>query len=66
MTRLSYIETELRRHSFRVTGITAYLQNGGLPEHAQQMAAHESARTMKLYDRRIDKVTLDEAERIVL
>jgi len=31
---------------------------------AQQMAAHESART--LYDRRNDQVTLDQVERIVL
>jgi hypothetical protein len=29
-------------------------------EHAQQMAAHESARTTKLYDRRNDKVTLED------
>lgn len=43
-----------------------YLQNGGLLEHAQQMAAHESARTTKLYDRRNDKVTLDEVEKIIL
>jgi integrase len=54
------IETELGCHSFRPTGITAYLQNSSLLEHAQQMAAHESARTTKLYDRRNDKVTLDE------
>jgi hypothetical protein len=38
----------------------------GLLEHAQQMAAHESARTTKLYDRRSDRITLDEIERIVL
>jgi integrase/recombinase XerD len=60
------IPTELGCHSFRATGITVYLQNGGLLEHAQQMAAHESARTTKLYDRRNDKITLDEVERIVL
>ena len=60
------IATELSCHSFRATGITVYLQNGGLLEHAQQMAAHESARTTKLYDRRDDKVTLDEVEKIVL
>jgi integrase len=64
--RAAGIETELGCHSFRATGITVYLQNGGLLEHAQQMAAHESARTTKLYDRRNDKVTLDEIERIVL
>src|SRR5260370_31943985 len=50
-------------HSFRATGITVYLKNGGLLEHAQQMAAHESARTTKLYDRRSDKITLDEVEK---
>jgi hypothetical protein len=47
-------------------GITVYLKNGGLLEHAQQMAGHESARTTKLYDRRSDKVTLDEVEKIML
>src|SRR5947209_4461740 len=60
--RAAGIETELGCHSFRATGITVYLTNGGLLEHAQQMAAHESARTTKLYDRRNDKVTLDEVE----
>jgi site-specific recombinase XerD len=60
------IATELGCHSFRATGITVYLKNGGLLEHAQQMAAHESARTTKLYDRRNDQVTLDQVERIVL
>jgi hypothetical protein len=37
--------------------------NGGLLEYAQQIAAHESARTTKLYDRRNDQVTLDQVER---
>jgi len=60
------IATELGCHSFRATGITVYLKNGGLLEHAQQMAAHESARTTKLYDRRSDKITLDEVEKIML
>jgi integrase/recombinase XerD len=65
--RESGIQTEIGCHSFRATGITVYLTNGGLLEHAQQMAAHESARsTTKLYDRRNDKVTLDEVQRIVL
>jgi integrase len=58
--------TRLGCHSFRATGITVYLLNGGLLEYAQQMAAHESARTTKLYDRRNDQVTLDQVERIVL
>src|SRR3954452_21969511 len=64
--RAAGIETELGCHSFRATGITVYLQNGGLLEHAQQMANHESARTTKLYDRQNDKVTLDEVEKIML
>lgn len=53
-------------HSFRATGITAYLSNGGTLEHAQQIAAHESPRTTKLYDRTSDDISLDEIERIVI
>jgi integrase len=45
------IETDVGCHTFRATGITAYLENGGTLEHAQQIAAHESRRTTKLYDR---------------
>ncbi|MBS0264731.1 MAG: tyrosine-type recombinase/integrase [Planctomycetes bacterium] len=51
-------------HTFRATGITAYLLNGGTLEHAQRIAAHESPRTTKLYDRTTDEITLDEIERI--
>ena len=46
------IETKIGCHSFRATGITEYLRNGGKLEVAQQMANHESARTTGLYDRR--------------
>ena len=53
-------------HSFRATGITAYLANGGALEHAQAMAAHESPRTTKLYDRTTERLTQDEVERIRL
>ena len=53
-------------HSFRATGITAYLSNGGALEHAQEMAAHESPRTTKLYDRTKERLTQDEVERIRL
>lgn len=53
-------------HTFRATGITAYLENGGSLEVAQAMAAHESPRTTKLYDRTGDAITLDEVERIIL
>jgi site-specific recombinase XerD len=51
-------------HTFRATGITAYLENGGTIEKAQAIAAHESPRTTKLYDRTSDEITLDEIERI--
>lgn len=51
-------------HTFRATGITAYLENGGTVENAQAIAAHESPRTTKLYDRTNDEITLDEIERI--
>ena len=51
-------------HTFRATGITAYLLNGGTIEGAQAIAAHESPRTTKLYDRTTDEITLDEVERI--
>jgi site-specific recombinase XerD len=53
-------------HTFRATGITAYLGNGGTLEHAQSMAAHESPRTTKLYDRTKERLTQDEVERIRL
>ena len=53
-------------HTFRATGITAYLLNGGTIEGAQAIAAHESPRTTKLYDRTSDEITLDEIERIAI
>jgi len=53
-------------HTFRATGITAYLSNGGTIEKAQQIAAHESPRTTKLYDRTNDEISLDEVERILI
>ncbi|HUY33180.1 MAG TPA: tyrosine-type recombinase/integrase [Pirellulales bacterium] len=53
-------------HTWRATGITAYLTNGGALETAQAIAGHESPRTTKLYDRTSDEVTLDEIEKIVI
>jgi integrase len=53
-------------HTFRATGLTAYLEAGGTLENAQAMAAHESPRTTKLYDRTDDAITLDEVERITI
>ncbi len=60
------ITQKICNHTFRATGITAYMENGGTLEKAQVIAAHESPRTTKLYDRTSDQVTLDEVERIVL
>jgi hypothetical protein len=51
-------------HSVRATGITAYLANGGTLEHAQAMAAHESPRTTKLYDRTKERLTLGRVDGI--
>lgn len=50
-------------HTFRGTGITVFLQNGGSLEAAQDMANHTDPRTTKLYDRREDLATLSEIER---
>jgi integrase/recombinase XerC len=60
------IGTKLGNHSFRATGITAYLKNGGTLEKAAAMANHASTRTTQLYDRRRDEFSLDEVERIVI
>jgi hypothetical protein len=55
------IHAPIGNHTFRATGITAYLANGGVLEHAQAMAAHESPRKTKLYDRTEERLTQDEA-----
>jgi site-specific recombinase XerD len=60
------IHAPIGNHTFRATGITAYLENGGQLEHAQTMAAHESPRTTKLYDRTRDRLTQSEVEKIRL
>src|SRR5208337_4574164 len=65
-TKKAGIPTAVCCHSFRATGITNYLENGGTLEKAQQMAAHESPKTTKLYDRTSDAITLDEVERIAI
>jgi integrase len=51
-------------HTFRATGITTCLQNGGTLEHAQTIANHESPRTTKLYDRTLEELSFEEVERI--
>lgn len=60
------IKGDICNHTFRATGITEYLKNGGTIEIAQRMAGHESARTTGLYDRRSDAIELNEVERIRL
>jgi site-specific recombinase XerD len=60
------IGTAIGNHSFRATGITAYLKNGGTLEKAAAMANHASTRTTQLYDRRRDEVSLDEVERVLI
>jgi integrase/recombinase XerD len=63
---LAGIKTKIGCHSFRATGITNYLEHDGTLEKAQQMAAHASPRTTKLYDRTSDQISLDEVEKIRL
>lgn len=64
--RAAGIKTSICNHSFRATGITEYLRNGGKVEVAQQMAGHSDPRTTKLYDRRAEEVSLDEVEKIII
>jgi site-specific recombinase XerD len=64
--RISGLGTRAGNHTFRATGITAYLKNNGLLEHAQRIANHASPRTTKLYDRRSDEISLDEVEKITI
>jgi integrase len=54
------VKTLVGNHSFRGTGITAFLKNGGAIENAAAMANHASTKTTQLYDRRRDDVSLDE------
>ena len=58
------IETAIGCHTFRATGITDYLTNGGRIEVAQRMAGHSNAKTTGLYDRRTDDISVGEVERI--
>jgi site-specific recombinase XerD len=56
--------TAIGWHTFRATGTTDYLTNGGKLEVAQRLAGHSNARTTGLYDRRNDDISLSEIERI--
>ncbi len=50
----------------RMTRPKHKVPNGGALEHTHEMAAHESPRTTKLYDRTKERLTQDEVERIRL
>jgi integrase/recombinase XerD len=64
--KVAGLSDAIGNHTFRATGITAYLENGGTIENAQAIANHESPKTTKLYDRTSDQITLDEVERIII
>ena len=60
------IPTAIGCHTFRATGLTAYLSNGGRIEVAQRMAGHSNAKTTGFYDRRSDDVSLAEVAKIAI
>ena len=60
------VSTDACNHTFRASGITNFLRNGGSRDNAQRVAAHEDVRTTALYDRRDEAISLDEIERIRL
>ena len=64
LTRARELGRAANCHTFRASGITAYLLNGGTLERAQAIAGHESPRTTQLYDRTADDITVEDIERI--
>jgi integrase/recombinase XerD len=64
--RAAGIDTSIGCHTFRASGITAYLTNGGKLEVAQGLAGHANAKTAGLYDLRSDAVSVDEVERTAI
>ena len=62
--RKAGLPAEICAHSFRGTGITEYLRNGGYLEVAARIAGHESTRTTQLYNRLREEISLNEIERI--
>ena len=63
--RAAGIDTAVCNHTFRATGITAYLSHGGTIERAARIAGHRSTRTTQLYDRRSDDVLIDEINKVI-
>jgi integrase/recombinase XerD len=64
--RAAGLSDAVSNHTFRATGITAFCDNGGSLEQAQEIANHASPKTTMLYDRSRDQLTLDALERIVI
>ena len=62
-SRAAGIGEKTSPHSFRATSITIYLNEGGTLENVQAIAGHADVKSTKLYDRRGQKITLDEIER---
>jgi integrase len=60
------LSPEVCCHTFRATGMTNYMLNGGTIEKAAKIANHESTRTTGLYNRQHDAISLDEIERILI
>jgi integrase/recombinase XerD len=60
------LSVAIGNHTFRATGITAFRDNGGSLEEAQEIANHASPKTTMLYDRSRDQITLDAVERIII
>ncbi len=58
------VDAPVSCHSFRASGITTFLRNGGTLETAATIAGNASTRTTQLYDRRQEEITQDEIERI--
>lgn len=64
--RAAGLPGDTTNHTFRATGITVYLENGGTIENARNIAGHASIKTTQTYDRREERITLDEINRIHL
>ena len=62
--RAAGLPSTANRHSFRATGITNCLSNGGSLVDTRVITTHESSQTTRLHDRTGDTITPDEIERI--
>ena len=51
-------------HTWRGTGITLFLENGGAMDLAQDIAGHADPRTTRLYDRRAERIRQNDIELI--